>query len=71
VISSGLHFLNKKYINIKRYQLHTGSATMQHHSGSTDTHNQKIEKKIKKQKSPYNISDLTTAIHPPPRQQLK
>jgi putative Ca2+/H+ antiporter (TMEM165/GDT1 family) len=53
VVAAGIIFfpIKKKYINIKRYQLHLAFATTHHPNGTTDAHNQKNEKKTKKQKS--------------------
>jgi hypothetical protein len=37
---------------------------------STNAHNQKRKKKLRKQKTRYDIPSLAAIIHPPPRQHL-
>jgi hypothetical protein len=71
VVRKGIFFDKGNILISKRYQLHSASATTHHSNDTMDAHNQKREKKTKKQKSRYSISGLTTAIHPPPRQHLK
>jgi hypothetical protein len=64
-------FFDKKYILIlRRYQLHSASATTQYSNSITDAHSQKKKENYIKEKSRYDIPVLATMVQPPTRQHL-